>query len=106
MPTKCGKKDSKGTYCQWGSHGAHYYYTPGDKASMEKARKKADAQGAAAYAHGYRGSKYEESEGEMEDNIDCSVKKSESTIEQLELELAKIKEDFEKLKESQLKNSH
>ena len=41
MPTKCGKKDSKGTYCQWGSHGAHYYYTPGDKASMEKARKKA-----------------------------------------------------------------
>lgn len=55
MPTKCGKKDSKGTYCQWGSKGAHYYYTPGNKESMAKARKKADKQGAAAHASGYKG---------------------------------------------------
>jgi len=59
MPVTCGHKDSKGTYCIWGGHGAHYYYTPGDKASMERARKKAEAQGAAAHAHGYKGSEGE-----------------------------------------------
>lgn len=53
MPVKCGKTDSKGTYCQWGDSGKKYYYTPGDKSSREKARKKAAAQGVAAYASGY-----------------------------------------------------
>lgn len=53
MPTHCGKKDSKGYYCQWGSHGAHYYYTKGNKASMAGARAKADKQGRAARASGY-----------------------------------------------------
>lgn len=56
MPTKCGQKDSKGYFCRWGSQGKKYYYKKGDKASMEQARKKADAQGAAAHASGYQGS--------------------------------------------------
>ena len=56
MPTKCGQKDSKGYFCRWGSSGKKYYYTKGDKKSMERARKKADKQGAAAHASGYRGS--------------------------------------------------
>jgi len=53
MPTTCGHSDSKGTYCKWGNSGAHYYYTPGDKESMERARKKADAQGAAVHSTGW-----------------------------------------------------
>ena len=56
MPTKCGQKDSKGYFCRWGNHGKKYYYNPNDKASRERARKKADKQGAAAHASGYRGS--------------------------------------------------
>jgi len=56
MPTRCGLKDSKGYFCRWGSHGKKYYYKKGDKASMERARKKADKQGAAAHASGYQGS--------------------------------------------------
>jgi len=67
MPTKCGKRDSKGVYCQWGNHGAHYYYTPGDKESMERARKKADAQGAAAHASGWHGGEGGELMGEIEE---------------------------------------
>lgn len=56
MPTTCGHKDSKGYFCRWGGHGAHYYYTPGDEASKKEAKKKANAQGAAAHANGYEGS--------------------------------------------------
>jgi len=56
MPTTCGHKDKKGYYCIWGSKGKKYYYKKGDKASMARAKKKADAQGAAAHAGGYRGS--------------------------------------------------
>jgi hypothetical protein len=56
MPGRCGQKDSKGTFCRWGGHGKKYYYTPGNKQSMARARKKAEAQGRAAHAHGYRGS--------------------------------------------------
>ena len=55
MPTKCGQKDSKGYFCRWGSKGKKYYYNPNDKASRERARKKADKQGAAAHASGYQG---------------------------------------------------
>jgi len=57
MPTKCGLHDSKGYFCRWGGHGKKYYYTKGDKDSMERARKKADAQGQAAHASGYQGAK-------------------------------------------------
>lgn len=60
IPTRCGLTDSKGTFCRWGGQGKKYYYTPGDKASMERARKKANAQGAAAHASGYQGAKDEE----------------------------------------------
>jgi hypothetical protein len=56
MPVTCGHKDSKGTYCIWGGHGAHYYYTPGNEDSMKEAQRKAAAQGAAAHANGYQGS--------------------------------------------------
>lgn len=56
MPTTCGHHDSSGYYCIWGSHGKHYYYKKGDKASMERARKKAEKQGSAAHASGYVGS--------------------------------------------------
>jgi len=69
MPTKCGKRDSKGTYCQWGNSGAHYYYTPGDEESMKRARSKADKQGQAAHASGYRGG-----EDEMNECPECDLK--------------------------------
>jgi hypothetical protein len=66
MPTTCGHKDSKGTYCQWGGHGAHYYYTPGDKESMERARKKADAQGAAVHSTGWVENSIEEKSSDIQ----------------------------------------
>lgn len=47
IPTKCGKRDSKGSYCQFGSKGAKYYYDPNDSASKERARNKANKQGQA-----------------------------------------------------------
>jgi len=54
MPTSC-KKDTKGCYCQWGSK-SKYYYKCGDKSARARARSKANKQGAAAHAHGYKGS--------------------------------------------------
>jgi len=54
MPTICSK-DSKGCFCRWGGSGKKYYYKCNDKAARERARKKANAQGAAAHAHGYKG---------------------------------------------------
>jgi hypothetical protein len=53
MPVHIGK-DSRGCFCQWGRQ-KKYYYKCGDPAARERARKKAEAQGKAAYAHGYRG---------------------------------------------------
>jgi len=53
MPAKPGK-DKKGCYFRWGSSGKKYYYKCGDKAAAAKAKKKADAQGRAAYSSGYR----------------------------------------------------
>lgn len=53
MPVKC-KKDSKGPYAQWGS-GKKYRYKAGDKAGRERAKAKAEKQGAAAFASGYKG---------------------------------------------------
>ena len=43
----CGHKDKDGYYCIWGTHGAHYHYTKGDKESMARARAKAGRQGRA-----------------------------------------------------------
>ena len=54
MPTDTGK-DIKGSFYRWGNHGKKYYYTPGNKASMAAAKKKANAQGRAAHAAGYKG---------------------------------------------------
>ena len=50
-PAKRGK-DSKGHYYRWGG-GQKYYYKPGNKASRERARKKAYKQAQAAFASGY-----------------------------------------------------
>ena len=54
-PTRC-LKDAKGCFCRWGSSGAKYYYKCGDKAARARARAKADKQGQAAHAGGYKGS--------------------------------------------------
>ena len=54
MPTKTGK-DSKGCFARWGDHGKKYYYECGNRKAREAAKKKADKQGRAAYAHGYKG---------------------------------------------------
>jgi hypothetical protein len=48
-------KDSKGPYYQWGDSGKKYHYTAGDKSSREAAKKKAEKQGQAARASGYKG---------------------------------------------------
>lgn len=77
MPTKCGQKDSKGYFCRWGSSGKKYYYNPNDKSSRERARKKADKQGAAAHASGYTGSN-----NEIED-IYCILSAMKDTLKQL-----------------------
>lgn len=52
MPTHKGH-DSNGSYYQWGDSGKKYYYKNSDGAS--RAKSKADAQGRAAYANGYKG---------------------------------------------------
>jgi hypothetical protein len=52
MPTHTGK-DSKGCFAQWGSK-TKYYYTCGNAAARKKAVSKANKQGQAAYASGYR----------------------------------------------------
>lgn len=52
MPTQTGK-DSQGCYARWGNHGHKYYYQCGNKAARDRAKRKADAQGRAAHAHGY-----------------------------------------------------
>lgn len=51
MPTT-RKTDTKGSYYQWGSSGKKYYISQYGEAG---ARKKADEQGRAAYANGYKG---------------------------------------------------
>jgi len=54
MPVTTGK-DSKGCYAIWGEHGKKYYYECGNAQARARARKKAQEQGRAAYAGGYRG---------------------------------------------------
>ena len=48
-------KDSKGPYYQWGDSGKTYHYRAGDKTSRENAKKRAERQGRAARASGYKG---------------------------------------------------
>lgn len=54
MPVHRGK-DSKGAYYQWGDSGKKYRYETGDKSSRKRARSKAEKQGQAARASGYKG---------------------------------------------------
>ena len=53
MPTHFGK-DTKGCFAQWGSQ-AKYHYECGNAQAKAAAKAKADKQGSAAYAGGYRG---------------------------------------------------
>jgi len=48
-------KDGDGPYYQWGESGKKYRYKQGNKRSREEAKKKAENQGRAARASGYRG---------------------------------------------------
>jgi hypothetical protein len=48
-------EDGKSAYYQWGDHGRKYRYEAGDKASRERARARAERQGRAARASGYKG---------------------------------------------------
>ena len=52
MPTRMGK-DSKGCFAKWGGRGKKYYYACGDAAARNRAKAKANRQGAAAHAAGY-----------------------------------------------------
>ncbi|MEX0864145.1 MAG: hypothetical protein WD269_04630 [Acidimicrobiia bacterium] len=54
MPVKRGK-DGNGPFYQWGRSGKKYRYTSGDHSGREAAKKKAEKQGQAAWASGYRG---------------------------------------------------
>lgn len=54
MPVHTGK-DSKGCFARWGKHGKKYYYRCGDGKARSKAKEKANEQGRAAHASGYRG---------------------------------------------------
>ncbi len=54
MPTKAGK-DSKGPFMRWGTRGKKYHYTAGNAASRASAKRKADKQGEAIHASGFKG---------------------------------------------------
>ena len=53
MPVKSGK-DSKGSYYKWGKSGKKYYYIAGNKKSRSSAKRKAEKQGKAIHASGYK----------------------------------------------------
>jgi len=53
MPTKTGK-DGKGCFARWGGQ-KKYYYECGNVAAKTAAVKKANKQGQAAHAAGYKG---------------------------------------------------
>lgn len=58
MPVHCGSTTRKGKrvgYCQWGRSGKKYYYRLGDKRARQRAKARAERQGRAARAHGYKG---------------------------------------------------
>ncbi len=48
------RKDAKGYFIQWGSHGAKYYFNPNSQRSFIEAHKNSIKQMAAAHAHGYK----------------------------------------------------
>lgn len=52
MPIQGCIKDGRPGY-KWGKNGKCYTYTPGDKTSRERAKRRARAQGAAARARGF-----------------------------------------------------
>jgi hypothetical protein len=54
MPVRRGN-DSKGPFYRWGGEGKKYHYTSGNKSSRDAAKKKAEKQGQAARASGYKG---------------------------------------------------
>lgn len=54
MPVRRGK-DSNGPYYQWGDSGRKYHYEPGNKSARDRAKAKAEKQGRAARASGYKG---------------------------------------------------
>jgi hypothetical protein len=54
MPVHRGK-DSDGPYYQWGNSGKKYHYKTNDKKSRNTAKDKANKQGQAAHAGGYKG---------------------------------------------------
>ncbi len=54
MPVHRGS-DRSGPFYQWGKSGKKYHYTAGDAESRKRARNKAERQGAAARASGYKG---------------------------------------------------
>ncbi|HUW13386.1 MAG TPA: hypothetical protein VM537_26930 [Anaerolineae bacterium] len=55
MPVQACQQDGKRGY-RWGESGKCYTYTAGSLRSKAQARLKAEAQGRAAYAAGYKGS--------------------------------------------------
>lgn len=54
MPVTTGK-DAKDCYAIWGQHGKKYYYECGNTQARARARKKAQEQGQAVRAAGWRG---------------------------------------------------
>ncbi len=56
MPTRM-HHTAEGWYYQWGDHGKKYFFNPDDPDAKKQAKEKADRQGRAAYASGYRGKK-------------------------------------------------
>ena len=55
MPPVHRDKDGKDPYYQWGNSGKKYHYEAGNKQSRESAKRKAENQGRAIRASGYRG---------------------------------------------------
>ena len=53
MPVKRTTKDGKPAY-KWGDSGKAYTYKAGDKEARERAKRKAQKQGKAAHAGGYK----------------------------------------------------
>lgn len=53
MPVHTGK-DKEGCYAQWGGSGKKYYYECGNEEAERRAINKAEKQGRAAHASGYR----------------------------------------------------
>lgn len=54
MPVKRGR-DKKGYFYRWGSSGKKYYFKKGDRSARTRAKNKAERQGRAIRASGYRG---------------------------------------------------